>query len=136
MNCGSEERVSPDAHPANVEHDAVKVEKYSLAKFDIGPIVAEERRLHPDGFSAFRKQLHAELFSERFLGLPRSIQALAQVARTAPGCSEFRVESVIKLAGEHLFPFGAHAGLDANSRSARLHVDANKASTLGFDYNG
>ena len=52
-----EQRVRADADRADIQDDAIEVEEDTLAELDVGAVVTEERRLHPDAFAALGKQV-------------------------------------------------------------------------------
>ena len=80
LHARPEERVVADPHVADVEHDAVEVEEHPLAELDVRPVVAEERRLHPDRVAASAEQLAQDGPARVGLAFARGVQGLAQVA--------------------------------------------------------
>ena len=71
---------SPDADQADVEHDAVEVEEDPLAELDVGAVVAEEGRLHPDAVAAPAEESPEDVAPRVGLRLAGGVQRLAEVA--------------------------------------------------------
>ena len=61
LDTRAKEREVSNLDWADIEHDAVEIEKDSLPQFDIGTIVTEEGWLHPDGITALTKKLYENL---------------------------------------------------------------------------
>ena len=87
LHTRSEERVRPDSHATDIEHDAVEVEEHPLTQLDVRPVVAEKGRLHQDGVTAAAEESAENISSRFFLAFSRRVQRLAQVARTRPATS-------------------------------------------------
>jgi len=73
LNAWSEKGIVSNPYAADIENDAIEVEKYSLAKLDVPAIVTVKRRLHPYGISALAKKLPKQIPAEILFGLSRSI---------------------------------------------------------------
>src|SRR6185312_6497021 len=108
LNGWPEKSVVADCNPANVQHNAIEVEEHPLAKLDVGAVIAIEGRLHPDRLPAFSKKLRTKKPAYVLIPFAGSIQHLAQVARAISGRYQFRVQSVIKLACQHLVALTRH----------------------------
>src|SRR5687767_1233879 len=76
-----EKREAADAHRAHVQDDAVEVEEDTFAELDVGAVIAEERRLHPDAVAAAAEQVAEDPPPLLLLRLARLVQGLAEVAR-------------------------------------------------------
>ena len=61
LDTRAKEREVSNLDWADIEHDAVEIEKDSLPQFDIGTIITEEGWLHPDGITALTKKLYENL---------------------------------------------------------------------------
>ena len=61
LDTRAKEREVSNLDWADIEHDAVELEKDSLPQFDIGTIITEEGWLHPDGITALTKKLYENL---------------------------------------------------------------------------
>ncbi len=104
----TEEREVADADAAHVKDNAVEIEEHALAEEDVRPVIAEERRLHPDGVATVTEQFHqdaATLFGVFFVG---GVQFLAEVAGKFPRRGERRVERVVQFPRQHLLTFATH----------------------------
>ncbi len=58
---------------AHVEHHAVEVEEHPLAQQDVRPIVAKERRLHPDRIAPLCEQVPQDSAASLLLSLARGV---------------------------------------------------------------
>src|SRR6185437_11242212 len=96
LNGGPEQRVISDRHPADIQHNAIEVEVDALSQFDVGPIIAVERRLDPRCLSARSEELPAERGSQLPILFVRTIQPLAQLASAISRPYEFRVQSIVQ----------------------------------------
>ena len=119
LHGGSEQGEAADAHRAHIQHHAVEVEEDAFAQLDVGPVVAVERRLHPDGVASGAEEVLENPASLLYIFFSRSIQRLAQVARAISGSDELGIQGVVQLAGEHLLPFTAHAAQYGTSSLTR-----------------
>jgi hypothetical protein len=104
----SEEREVANPHETHVEHDAVEIEEHPLAEFDVNPVVAKKRRLHPHRVAALAEQVAQNATTLCFVHLARGIELLAEITCPLPSGNELGVERVVHLAREHLLAFSGH----------------------------
>src|SRR5262245_11910542 len=57
LNTRTKESEISNLDRADIEHDAVEIEKDAFTEFDMGTVVTEERWLQPYGITAFTKKL-------------------------------------------------------------------------------
>jgi len=84
LHARTELAVVPNGNFADIEDGAVEVEEYPLAKFYVGSVITEERRLQPSGIPAFAKDLQEQLPSQLPVPLTGSVQNLAEVTSAFP----------------------------------------------------
>ena len=100
-----EQGVVADADRADVQHHAVEVEEHPLAELDVRAVIAEERRLHPDGVAALSEQSPQDAPALVLLRLARGIEVLTEVARPLASSNQLGIKRVVHLAGQHLLSF-------------------------------
>jgi hypothetical protein len=66
---------------ADVQDDAIEVEEALLSQQDVGPIVAEEGRLHPYVVAAAAEQLLENAAALVLLSLTGGVEVLAKLSR-------------------------------------------------------
>jgi hypothetical protein len=119
----------------------LKFEGHPLAEPYIGAVVAEERRLHPDGVATGAEQFAqdgAPFFRLRF---SRRIQRLTQIAGARPSVDQRGVHRIVKLAREHLVPFGFHVLANARltssmRRKSGIVMSVNRAIAARISFSG
>lgn len=57
LDTRTKEREIPNLNRADMEHDAVEIEKDAFTQFDVGTVVTEEGRLHPNTITALAEKL-------------------------------------------------------------------------------
>jgi hypothetical protein len=111
LNCRAKVAVVPDANRANVENDAIEIEIDSFAEFDVDPIIAKERRLHPHRVAAFSENQLAEFCPKLSLRFGGGIKLSTEFPDVGARSDQFGVENIVELSCQHLFSFGSHSGL-------------------------
>jgi hypothetical protein len=99
LNGRTEEREVADLDHAHVEDDAVEVEEDPLAKLDVGAVVAEERRLHPDRLPALAEEFDQDGAAGVLVPFTSSVQVLAQVPGSFSRSNQFAVEWIVEFPG-------------------------------------
>jgi hypothetical protein len=127
LNGGPELGKLSDAHPADVQHDAVEVEEDTFTEFDVPSVIAVEGRLQPDGVPTFAKDLLQESTPDIALRFARRVKCLAEITGTIATGDKLRVESVIKLPGKHFFAFSSQS---LSLQSAQLWVVRNAGGSF------
>jgi hypothetical protein len=107
---------------AHIQNHAIEIEEHALAQLDVDAVVAEERRLHPDGVSTCAKQLIENATPFFQLCLSGRIQRLAEITGALSPGDELGIERVVQLTGQHLLAFG-HPGLVGHITSLSKHDD-------------
>jgi hypothetical protein len=63
LNAWSKKRIVSDRDPTHVQHNAVEIEKHTLAQLDVPAVIAKERWLHPDRVAPLPEELSEEISS-------------------------------------------------------------------------
>jgi hypothetical protein len=108
LNRRSEQGVVADAHSADVEHNAIEVEEYTISKLYVGSVIAVKGRLHPHGLPSLSEQLRAEISSYFMIPFARNIERQAKVASAVSGFDKLWVEGIVKLTCQHLLALSPH----------------------------
>jgi hypothetical protein len=109
LNTRTKESEISNLDRADIEHDAVEIEKDAFTEFDIGTVVTEEGWLHRYGITALTKKLEENLPPNFPLRFACCIQSLAKVACPVAVPDQVGIQSVVKLASKHFVPFRAQS---------------------------
>jgi hypothetical protein len=84
LHARTELAVVPNGNFADIEDGAVEVEEYPLAKFYVGPVITEERRLQPSSIPALPKIFKSSSRLNSRSPSRVSVQNLAEVTSAVP----------------------------------------------------